>query len=206
MQPIRRNSARARKLSGVRLKAVTAGESLNDQMQWALHYQAHFGTVLRYVRRLIGSDWLETSEDLAQEAFAIAYANRHQFGGRSSVSTWICGIALNLVRQHLARETFANRMIRFFAETNFIPQSSEGDDPLLLRLQRERATAILSVVEGLPKKLLQVFVACCIFGVSQEEAANQLGISEGNLRVRLTRAKTLIRKQIAQLDATTRDD
>jgi RNA polymerase sigma-70 factor (ECF subfamily) len=140
---------------------------------------------------------------LAQEAFSVAYANRHQFGGRSSLSTWICGIALNLVRQHLARETVANRMLRIFSETEFVPQSALSDDPLLAHVRREHTLAILSVVEALPEKLLQPFVTCCIFGVSQEEAAVQLGISEGNLRVRLTRAKMLIRKRVAEIDVAT---
>ncbi|HEX2881261.1 MAG TPA: RNA polymerase sigma factor [Polyangiaceae bacterium] len=176
---------------------------MSDHEQWDQHYQAYFRAVLHYVRRLVGSDWLASSEDLAQEAFAVAYANRHQFGGRSSLSTWICGIALNVVRQHLAREAFANRMLKLFAETDFIPQSSLSDDPLLIQVRRERATVLLSVVENLPEKLLQVFVTCCIFGVSQEDAAIQLGISEGNLRVRLTRAKALIKQRVSDLDAQT---
>lgn len=200
MQPIRRNSARARKLSGVRLKAVTVGEALDDQTQWDLHYQAHFRAVLHYVRRLIGSDGLENSEDLAQEAFALAYANRQQFSGRSSLRTWICGIALNLARQHLAREAFSNRMLKIFFATELPTDSAMADDALLVQVRRERGAILLSAVDELPDKLLKAFVTCCIFGVSQEEAASQLGVSEGNLRVRITRAKTLIRKRISQID------
>jgi RNA polymerase sigma-70 factor (ECF subfamily) len=173
-------------------------EPLDEQGQWQQHYQTHFRTVHHYVRRLVGSDLLANSEDLTQEAFAIAYANRHHFGGRSSLNTWICGIALNLVRQHVAREALASRVTKMFSDAAFIPQSAITDDPLLLQVQRERAIEILSVVDSLPEKLLRAFAACCIFGVSQEEAAAQLGISEGNLRVRITRAKALIRHRISR--------
>jgi RNA polymerase sigma-70 factor (ECF subfamily) len=178
------------------LKAVAAGTSSLDHEQWAQHYQAHFHAVLHYVQRIVGSDWQSNSEDLAQEAFVVAYAKRHQFGGRSSLNTWICGIALNLVRQHMAREVFANRMTKIFSATDLIPQSSLSEDPLMVQVQRERAEEILSVVEGLPEKLFEAFVSCCILGVSQEESATQLGISEGNLRVRVARAKAMIRRRI----------
>lgn len=64
----------------------------------ARHEKAVFRMCMRIVRRR------EDAEDLAQKAMQTALERLHEFEGRSSVGTWLCGIArflcFNHVRKH----------------------------------------------------------------------------------------------------------
>ncbi|HEY3498883.1 MAG TPA: RNA polymerase sigma factor, partial [Polyangiaceae bacterium] len=57
-------------------------------------YRAHFAAVWRTVRRLGIAE--KDAVDAAQEAFVIAYRRRGEFEGRSSVRTWLIGIAVRV--------------------------------------------------------------------------------------------------------------
>ena len=64
-------------------------------------YQQYSGTVTAYLTRLSGSP--ELAEELMQETFYRAVKNIDRFDGRSSVYTWLCGIAKHLYFDSLRR-------------------------------------------------------------------------------------------------------
>ena len=64
-------------------------------------YQQYSGTVTAYLTRLSGSP--ELAEELMQETFCRAVKNIDRFDGRSSVYTWLCGIAKHLYFDSLRR-------------------------------------------------------------------------------------------------------
>ena len=64
-------------------------------------YQQYSGTVTAYLTRLSGS--AELAEELMQETFYRAVKNIDRFDGRSSVYTWLCGIAKHLYYDSLRR-------------------------------------------------------------------------------------------------------
>lgn len=61
-------------------------------------YQAHFDFVWRSLRRLGVPP--SALDDAHQEVFLVAYRRLGEFGGRSSLKTWLFGIAFNVVRHH----------------------------------------------------------------------------------------------------------
>jgi RNA polymerase sigma-70 factor (ECF subfamily) len=185
-----------------RFQRVLAADR-RDQREWGQCYAEHFSAVLYFVRRLMGREGGSTSEDLAQEAFTVAFATRRNFKGNSSVRTWICGIALNLVRRHLAHEVLVNSTSEDLYETEICLQQDATNNPSQIHLLRERTLFVLSCVAELPDQYLQPFLMCCIFGVNRDEAASRLGLSEGNLRVRIARAKAAIKQMISRFDAIT---
>lgn len=67
---------------------------------WSVFYDAHFDYVWRSLRRLGVPE--ATLDDAAQEVFVVALRRQGQFEGRSSVRTWLFGIAWNRARE-LAR-------------------------------------------------------------------------------------------------------
>jgi len=67
---------------------------------WGVFYDAHFDYVWRSLRRLGVPE--AALDDATQEVFVIALRRHGQFEGRSSVRTWLFGIALNRARE-LAR-------------------------------------------------------------------------------------------------------
>lgn len=63
--------------------------------------QQHGERLRRFVARHVGNP--SEAEELAQQAFVEAACTYASFRGDSQASTWLYGIALNLVRNHLSR-------------------------------------------------------------------------------------------------------
>ncbi len=169
-----------------------------DRDAWTRLYHAYFERVYRFVGHLTGDACI--AEDLTQEVFARAYVGLPRFNGKSALSTWLCGIATNVVRKHwryLRRH--GDRGI-VAAELRTLPPSPpERADPEHRQHQRERAAALRSALATLPDHYREAFVLVVIREMSPAEAAICLGISRGNVSVRVHRARIRLRKQLARM-------
>jgi len=159
-----------------------------DTEAWARLYQDHFDAMFKHICYLTGDPL--ASEDLVQEAFARAIASLPRFEGRSSFSTWLHGIAINVVRKHRDADRKSART-RSGAEQppGSIPQGYEVERRHVLQ---RRAAALYAVLDRLPRHLREAFVLRDLEGLDVGEAAARLGVSEANLRVRAHRARERI--------------
>lgn len=64
---------------------------------WSAFYDEHFDFVWRSLRRLGVPE--AALDDAAQDVFLVAFRRRAEFEGRSSVRTWLFGIAWNRARE-----------------------------------------------------------------------------------------------------------
>lgn len=164
---------------------------------WARLYQIHFAPMFRHVRYLAGDH--AVVEDLVQEAFARALVALRDFDGRSSFSTWLHGIALNVVRGHwrstTSTQTAHDRLVAMHAVREAAPHG-EVDRT---HLAKERAKVVYAVLAEMPEHLREAFVLRDLEGLGPHEAAAQLGISPGNLAVRATRARQRLRGELEKL-------
>ena len=64
-------------------------------------YREYGGMVVAYLTRLCSN--ADLAQELAQETFYQAVKSIHRFDGKSSVSTWLCGIAKHLYYDDLRR-------------------------------------------------------------------------------------------------------
>jgi RNA polymerase sigma-70 factor (ECF subfamily) len=168
----------------------------NARESWAQLYERNSALVLQYVRRLVGSAGPASAEDLTHEVFVIAFLNWDSFRGSSAASTWLCGIAFNLTRRHLLREANASRALTELSVSE--PLSSNNQHmPETLHLCREQEDALLAAALELPGTLQDAFVLRCLSGLSSQEAAAVLGVTEGNLRVRVARARAFVKQRLA---------
>ena len=106
------------------LDVVTIGLASTDQL--------YFASVFRHTRYLAGEH--AAVEDLVQEVFARALVSLREFDGRSSFSTWLHGIAVNVVRNHWRRNTntkTAHERLRAIHEVRDAAGSAEVLRPLL---------------------------------------------------------------------------
>lgn len=165
-----------------------------DLDAWSRLYQAHFDAVFRRVCYLTGDPAL--SEDLVQEAFARAMTSIARYDGRSSFSAWLRGIALNVVRLHWRRAHTVDRLQGDLRQLHAI--DPEDGDPDRAHLQDRRMQTVYEILGTLPSNLREAFVLRELEGLSPTEAANQLGISPGNLAVRATRARQRIRDELGR--------
>jgi len=164
---------------------------------WARLYQLYFAAIFRHTRYLTGEH--AAVEDLVQEVFARALVSLRDFDGRSSFSTWLHGIAVNVVRNHWRRATntkAAHDRLRAIHEVRDAAGSGEVDRT---HLARERAKIVYAVLADMPEHLREAFVLRDLEGLAPTEAAAQLGISAGNLAVRATRARQRLRAELEKL-------
>lgn len=161
---------------------------------WSRLYQDHYERVYRHVRALTGDAGL--SEELVQETFVQALLKIAAFDGRSQLSTWLHGVAINVVRNHWRSQ---RSTAKAHARLEVMHSLGAGVQPLDGALhQRQRVRALYAALEGLPDHLRVAFVLRDLEGLSPEEAAEQLAISPGNLAVRASRARQRIRKQLVE--------
>jgi RNA polymerase sigma factor (sigma-70 family) len=157
----------------------------------------HRARLHRFVLRRIGHD--EDAHDIAQQAFVAAALGVARFRGQSELSTWIYGIALNLVRNYLSRAP--HRVHSFVGEESLqqLPGPAH-DDPCEALMRRQELCRIACAMEGLSSEMQEVVTLVGVDGHSCEQAAEMLGVPAGTVRSRLCRARGLLRDLLSQAD------
>ena len=141
------------------------------------------------------------AEDIVQETWLAVLRELDTFQGRSSLKTWIFQILVNQAKAAGRRE---RRMIAVDPLNPCIERPgalancpSAGMTavarPEDLVIADEAARTILAAVATLPPRDAQIIALRGIQGLSAPEAAEQLGISNGNQRVLLHRARVRLR-------------
>lgn len=155
---------------------------------------AHQKRLYRFILKNVGNS--TDAEDLAQQAFAEAVRSFVTFRGESELSTWLYGIAMNLVRNFLSRSP--HRIYHFETDEGLAdseldhknPADQVESDEVLIRLQAE--------LDGLPPEMRDVLVLVAIEDLSYEEAATMLSIPIGTVRSRVARARAALRTRLAR--------
>ena len=187
--------------------AVRVTEQLVQRAQagemsaWSRLYQDNFDRIFRHVRALTGDP--HVSEELVQETFVQALLRISTFDGRSAFSTWLHGVAINVVRNHWRSQkstTTAHARLEIIRDIE-----GPGDEPGVAVHRQQRVKALYAALETLPETLRVAFVLRDLEGLSPEEAAHRLEISPGNVAVRATRARQRIRKQLIEWGVLTPD-
>ncbi|MEX1361964.1 MAG: RNA polymerase sigma factor [Nannocystaceae bacterium] len=190
-----RSSTPADPVSGADAQVLRAQQGHMEA--WAELYQAHYAAVFRHVRYLTSIS--APVEDLVQETFARALVALPGFDGRSPFSTWIHGVAVNVVRNHWRARHSTQTAHQRFEDINAVHGVGSSNEVDRAHMNKRRAEAVYAVLEQLPSHLREAFVLRDLEGFSPAEAAAQLGISSGNLSVRASRARERIRQELERL-------
>ncbi|MPN31680.1 hypothetical protein SDC9_179154 [bioreactor metagenome] len=130
-----------------------------------------------------------------QDCYLSIYKNLEQFQERSSFKTWIAKIMLHLCyRNKQKSERMKNAISEeqsFFMSRKNEPFSQDG-----ALVNKELGTILDEAIQGIPLNLRKVFVMREINGLNTTETANLLQITESNVKVRLSRAKEILRHKI----------
>ena len=139
-------------------------------------------------------------EDLMQETYISAYTNLSQFGGRSTFKTWLIRIMLNQCHHRAKKFSYAKERPNAFTENeNVIPMFSSHSDTGNKILNKELSNVIQNAITDIPVEYRMVFSLREISGFSVAETAEALDITPANVKVRLNRAKSMLRKKIEHM-------
>ena len=187
------NSSReAQELS---LEALQSG----DRAEFARLVEAYRDVIYRLAIKMMGDP--QDAEDVLQETFMKAYRHIKDFGGRSSVSTWLYRIATNEALMLLRRK-------RDIVSLDESLETDEGErEPLQIldwcclpeeELISAEAQRHLDMAIGvLPPNLRVVFVLRDIQGLSTQEVSEVLNLSETAVKTRLSRARLRLRQDLS---------
>ena len=159
--------------------------------------------LFRISRAILGND--SEAEDVMQEAYVRAYTHLHQFDGRAKFATWLTRIA---VHEALARVRHRHRLVEIDADSAFdestMKYKSTTLNPEQELMARTMSIVLETAIDALPPIYRSVFMMREVEGLSTVETAECLTISEDTVKVRLHRARSLLRKDIyAQTGAAT---
>jgi RNA polymerase sigma factor (sigma-70 family) len=146
----------------------------------------------RFVIKHIGN--CPEAEDLAQQAFLEAAKCYHSFRGESQLSTWLYGIALNLVRNYLSRAP--ERRYFFVGEDALMDRASADPTPDSVAEQNQTMRLLQESMDELPASMREILLMMGLNDFTYEEAAERLTVPVGTVRSRLSRARAALRVKL----------
>ena len=139
----------------------------------------------------------EDTQDLMQDTFIDAYTHLSKFENRSLFKTWIIKIMLNNCFRKQNKFSFKNEVVNEISDKSTpMFSSQQHTDTNKAVLNKELSSVIENALQQVPLDYRMVFSLREITGLNVSETAEALSISEANVKVRLNRAKTMLRKEI----------
>ena len=176
---------------------VDATSRENEAASWI---DEHGDALFRYARARLGRR--EPAEDFVQETFLAALTAHDRFAGRSSARTWLMSILRRKIADHYRRGDGArpsqepnSAPVRFFDEAGvWLRAPGRWSDPTRAIEDAEFQAVLNDCLEKLPQPLADAFLLREREGMEVEQVREALALSAGNLRVRLHRARLLLRE------------
>jgi RNA polymerase sigma-70 factor (ECF subfamily) len=184
-----------------------------DERAFASLVQSYHASLLRLAMSYVATK--EQAEDAVAETWLGVLNGLDRFEGRSSLKTWIFRILVNRAKTKGVREQrsvpFSSLagdadesepsvdQSRFAAAGNWTapPGSWEGipEDRLL---SAETRSVVDDAIARLPASQRAVITLRDVHGLSAQEASEVLGLTEGNQRVLLHRARSKVRARLEE--------
>ena len=203
-----------RSVDAARLAALRAG----DDRAFAELVDELSPRMLRLARVYVAG--AAVAEEAVQEAWIVVLRTLDRFEGRSTLSTWIFGIVVNVARARGRHESRSRPFSSLSTDDEpiidpdrFLPADHERwpghwaiapapwpEDALVTA---EAVQVIRAAVAALPQAQREVITLRDIIGCTAEETCNTLGLTDTNHRVLLHRARTKVRAALEAAFAAT---
>jgi|SRR5665647_614594 len=144
----------------------------------------------------------QDTEDLMQEAFINIFQNLSKFENRSSFKTWIIRIMLNHCYHESQKLSYQNKptseiSVDKNSGTMFLTTNHNNPDRAVIN--KELKDVIEAALKNLPGNYRIIFTLRELTGLSVADTAELLSITKSNVKVRLNRAKIMLRKEIEKI-------
>lgn len=131
----------------------------------------------------------DTAEDMFQEVFIKVNGKLDTFRGDSSMRTWLLRITVNTCKDYL-KSAYRQRVVMFEEEEE---ANIPAPDMMEKIEQKQDAVRIRKALLKLPEKYREVLVCLYFEERSVVETAKILGLNEGTVKSRLSRARERFR-------------
>ena len=184
-----------------------------DESAFSRLVDLHHASMVRVARLYVGTQ--AAADEVAQEAWLGVLEGLARFEGRCTIKAWIFAIVANRARSRGARDKRTIPLSalaededgapsvdpdRFLAESHprwpghwsRPPEAWDADE----LVSREALEAIAAAMHTLPPAQRAVMTMRDVEGLDHQETCQLLGLSEGNQRVLLHRARSKVRKAL----------
>jgi RNA polymerase sigma-70 factor (ECF subfamily) len=160
--------------------------------------QAFEGIVQRWQVPIVNMAWRycrdrSRAEELAQEAFLRAWRGLAQWRRESSFSTWLFALSANVFRSDLKR--FPKVQVSLEAA----PEPAGPATQHHALQQKSQCEAVRRAVLALPLRYREPVVLFYFHEMDLSAAARTMGLPEGTMKARLSRARGLLRRRFPHL-------
>lgn len=132
------------------------------------------------------------AEDVMQTAYINAFLHLSSFQNKSSFSTWLTRILINESLLYKKRKVKSQKIL---AEQGLV--DFHENTPLKTVMNKELKLLLEKAVSNLPEKYRLVFVMREVQELSTNETMEILNLGESNVKIRLTRAKEMLRNELS---------
>ena len=185
---------------GMVVRRILAGEKELFEILMRRYNQ----TLYRIVRGYLRDE--QEIEDVMQDTYLKSFDKLQQFRGDSTFSTWLIRIGIN---ESLLRLREVKKSKSFYISQQEMPDEkiiqlpdSKQMNPEKLAIRQETRLLIEHAIDQLPEKYRVIYILKEVEGLATEEIERCLNISANNIKVRLHRAKSLLKDVLYKQHAT----
>jgi RNA polymerase sigma factor (sigma-70 family) len=151
---------------------------------------------LRMIRAFIQKRVMNPQDvdDILQSTFLEALRNEHKFLNASKPQTWLCGIALNMIRNHF-RKMYREPYLESWEDHTHSELDSDDGIGHVVDGYRQLMRAV-KAIGSLPSNMQQVIEVALEMDGNYQETAASLGVPIGTVRSRLSRAREQLKRQM----------
>lgn len=155
-------------------------------------YDGHYSQVRKVVLALLRDEW--AADDLTQETFVRVHDHLADLKDPTKLSSWMYRIAYNLCQDHFrAKGKLLNN-----GSDDLEPDMAEDNSVEKQFEQFEMGACVQEEIDRLPESLRAVIILSDLKEFSHREIAEVLGITVENAKVRLHRARRMLKGLLEQ--------
>ena len=174
--------------------------SLEFNREFKRLYDSTFQVLFRVAYRVTNSS--EAAEDLCQESFFRLYERNMVFPSPDEAKYWLIRVVKNASLNYAKRKDRERKAYqRAFREDYRQSETGEG-----LLVKKETSEEVQAALEKLPENLRMVLILKEYAEMNYREIGRVLGISEGNVKVRVFRARERLAGLLAGTQLTNIDN
>lgn len=178
------------------IEAAKQGDDRAFDRLWARHRDKVFRSLLK----ACGGD-PDTTHDVLQDALLNAFRALQQFRGDANFATWLYTIARRLcirARRDLDRFYSLDDPLNSEEGRTILRQLIDqySQDPEAIAIENDLRERVQQAIAELPDSLRPVLQLRDIEGLSTEETAQKLGLTQAAVKARLHRARELLRQKL----------
>ncbi|WP_293680396.1 RNA polymerase sigma factor [uncultured Phenylobacterium sp.] len=180
---------------------LAARAAAGDDPAFGRLMRRHKAALFVFVRRYVGD--AQVALDVVQETFVSAWKALSRYDGRRPFGVWLRAIALNKCRD-LGRRQAVRRLVFAERSTDTVEAEAQPDpapDAEATLAAHQRRLALDRAIARLPANLKGPLLLTYFDDLSQQQAADLLGVSVKTVETRIYRARQKLARMLQDFSA-----